>query len=171
MQKKNLTRYLVWAVLLAAALWLFLVGCGRQETQALALPSASSLAKCELTIHNVTCPELGQARTCADDAVRMRAAELCAAAEPFRPIISTDLILGCGSSSDPSLTFRDGETRYVFTLFDAEAQLDLNSVHRDEPVLAVSAAGDNWYCILTPAEYAELYELAQTYTGGELCRD
>ena len=99
--------------------------------------------------------------------------DLCAGAEPFRPL-STGESTEIGPRSD-LFYFRGVADEYVFSFRDAEEQMDIGFVHRDKPLLYIGKGSYDgvlsteweWFYTLPASNYAALHNLIQTYGGGE----
>ncbi len=157
-------------VCIAANIAVLLFCCFGGPSEPETMVSVKDLSGHDAYVYNVTCPpDKLKHRTVEDAGFIDEIAEMCARATPFRPVTEVDLPLG---------TERNGAIEYRFAFFDMEKQLDLESVHRDSPVINVSKstfddAGQaqkewDWFCILPAADYAALYEQLQQYSGGEI---
>lgn len=144
------------------------------------------LMECELFIHNASTASTDK-RTVTDEALKEELVSLCLRAEMFRPMMNEDSTFARWPSEhwpqdiSQNMTFRDGESMYVVSFFDAEGQLAIDAVHRDEPVILVSRWTPDetgaypdwlglWYCTMPAADYAQLYEMVYTYDGGQIVR-
>ena len=171
MKKSLLTELIVGLVFLGG----FLAFTGIERTDFL---SEKALAGSELYIHNVTCSEIYEMRTVEDATYLKKIVELSVTAIQFRPVISVDLILG--AMPDAYYVFDTGAVKYTFEFFDVDKQLDIGYVHREDPLIAVAksvisdTAQDSdewaWFCRLSAANYAELYEMIQTYAEGAIVK-
>lgn len=138
--------------------------------------SETELLTCDLFVNNVTCGEIFEMRTVADDTFKGTVVSLFTEAAPFRPIISSDIILG--EQGDAYFVLRNSTAKYTIGFFDVEKQLSLDYVYRDAPMISVETAEidemgqtqviSRWYCSLPAKSFALLYEMVQTYTAGEI---
>ncbi|MEA4920301.1 MAG: hypothetical protein VB078_05240 [Clostridiaceae bacterium] len=138
--------------------------------------SESELNTCELLVHNVTCPKVYEMRTVVEETFKSNVISLCTKATPFRPIISSDIVLG--EQSDAYFTFTNNKIKYTVSFFDAEKQLSLDYIYRDSPMVSIEKAEIDelgqpqstwkWFCSLPTEDFAMLYEAIQTYTAGEI---
>lgn len=150
--------------------------CQKAPPQRDELLSESELLTCELFVNNVTCAKVTELRTVADDTFKETVVSLCTAVTPFRPIISSDIILG--EQSDAYFVFKNSAAKYTIGFFDVEKQLSLDYIYRDTPMISVETAEidemgqpqvtSSWYCSLPAKRFALLYEMIQTYTDGEV---
>ena len=156
-----------------------LVGCSGTAADAqTALLSKSDLEGRTLYIHNVTCSEVYEMRTVEDSDYVEKIAGLCVAVEQFRPILSSDVILG--EKPDGIVIFENEEERYTISFSDTKKQLSLDYMYRDEPVVAIENAEFDdygqphtiwkWYCTMSAADYATVVEMVRTYTDGEIIK-
>ena len=133
---------------------------------------------CELYIHNSTCSTLFEIRTVDDDDLLNQIVELCLRTEPFRPSTLSDMKAG---ASGPLCRLENETCAYTFSCIDAVDQLDIGYIHRDKPIICTSKAAIvdhdrykayesewGWFCTMSPADFALLYDLLETYTGGEI---
>ena len=132
--------------------------------------------KCKLFVHNVTCNYIYEMRTVSDSDFEDEIIALATGVMPFRPVISADIILGEGSEG--YFVFKNDKVSYTFGFFKVDEQLSIDYIYRDTPLITVDKANIDefgqphtewaWYCSLSAADYANLYEAIQTYTGGEI---
>lgn len=166
------------AVLTIANIAALLFCCFGGPSEPETMVSVKDLSGHDVYVYNVTCPpDKLKHRTVEDAGFIDEIAEMCARATPFRPVTEVDLPLGTERHA-VHVIFENGAIEYRFAFFDMEKQLDLESVHRDSPVINVSKstfddAGQaqkewDWFCILPAADYAALYEQLQQYSGGEI---
>ena len=133
---------------------------------------------CELYIHNSTCSTLFEIRTVDDDDLLNQIVELCLRTEPLRPITFSDVKTG---ANGPLCRLENETCAYTFYCADAAEQLDIGFIHRDKPIICTSKAAIvdhdrykayesewGWYCTMSPADFALLYDLLETYRGGEI---
>ena len=169
----------LWWSLAAAAVLAVIVCLAISSSDGVRLPRKWDLRGKDMYVHNVTCNELHEMRTV--DAAESRdfcrdVLSLCTKTEKFRPQSSmTDVILG--GKSEGYIRFEDEKERYTIEFFDVEKQLDVGFVHRETPtvIVAKDVFDENgnvhsewtWRCTMTAADYATLYNLLQTYSGGE----
>ena len=153
-----------------------LAGCTEEGNDRSGFLLEEDLEGSKLYVHNVTCSKIYEMRTVEDSAFQEKIAETSVAAEQFRPVISTDIILG--ERPEAYYVFDVGEVKYTFSFFDVKKQLDIGFVHRETPMIAVAktvvedTTQNNeewvWFCSLSAANYAELYEMIQRYTEGDI---
>ena len=175
--EKSTTAYKIILGLCAISLIIAIILSARQSyDDGSILLSEAELSVCDLLVHNVTCSEIHEVRTVPDAAFRDVIISLIVTTEPFRPTISSDLIMG--KQPDAYFILENEKTKYTVTFFDAEKQLSLDYVFRDAPLISVEKAEIDelgqpqsvwgWYCTFSAAEYAMLYDAIQTYVEGEL---
>lgn len=155
---------------------LFLFWACQSSTTTDQLLSESELLTCEMYVHNVTCSKVTELRTVADDTFKESVVSLCTEAAPFRPIISSDIVLG--EQCDAYFILKNSTAKYTICFFDAEKQLSLDYIYRDAPMFSVEIAEidelgqpqviSRWYCSLPAKSFALLYDVVQTYTAGEV---
>ncbi len=173
--QKLLTAALI--VCIAANIAVLLFCCFGGPSAPESMVSVEDLSGHDVYIYNATCPDVFRHRTVEDAGFIDEIAEICARATPFRPVTEVDLPLGAERHA-VHVIFENGAIEYRFAFFDMEKQLDLESAHRDSPVINVSKstfddAGQaqkewDWFCILPAADYAALYEQLQRYSDGEI---
>ena len=173
------TKKLVWILAVIGAVLAVTIYVAAASGDGVRLPTKWDLRGKDMYVHNVTCNELHEMRTV--DAAESRdfcrdVLSLCTKTEKFRPQSSmTDVILG--GKSEGYIRFEDEKERYTIEFFDVEKQLDVGFVHRETPtvIVAKDVFDENgnvhsewtWRCTMTAADYTTLYNLLQTYSGGE----
>ena len=176
--------------ILAAALLLadgLLTGCQISGPAAAGpLILREDLMERTLLVQPVSCSEKGTVRTVDDDEFFNQVVDLCAEAEPFRPFVDF-YEMKVGGPRTTNFLFRsaaDEDTldQYRFAFIDVEEQLDFGYVHRDKPLLLVGKGNYTehgiyarvyssewgWLYTLPASNYAALYNLIETYRGGEV---
>lgn len=154
-----------------------LAGCaGKSDNEQANFLSEADLEGCTMYVHNVTCSEVNEIRTVMDLEFLEKIMEASITVEQFRPVISVDVILG--EKPEAYYVLDNGKTKYTFSFFEVQKQLDIGFVHREKPMITVAkTVADEttqnsdewvWFCTLSAADYAELYEMIQTYTDGEI---
>ncbi len=140
--------------------------------------STDDLSGHDVYIYNATCPDVFRHRTVEDADFIGEIAEICARATPFRPGTTSDMILGI-DITHVHVKFENETDVYLFSLLTGIInKINSGSAHRDSPALSVSKdvfddAGrrieEIWcFCTLSAADYAALYELLASYSGGEI---
>ena len=166
----------VWAKLIVLSFVLVsLVSC-QSDNQNYIL-TENDLKDCSLFINNMTCSSRHELRTVEDEDYRDEVASLLMEMTPFRPIISSDIILGDDQEVAVAI-FKNEEVQYTISFGDAEKQLSLDYIYRDAPIATVAKAelGDEgqprniqeWFCTMSAADYAAAFEMVRTYSGGEI---
>lgn len=149
-----------------------LTGCAAKlDNKQVSFISEADLEDCTMYVHNVTCSEVHEMRTVTDEEFLKKITEASITVEQFRPVISVDIILG--GKPEAYYVLDNGKTKYTFAFFEVRKQLDIGFVHREKPMITVAKTTVEekeqiWFCTLSAADYAELYEMVQTYTGGEI---
>lgn len=163
------------SILLITFILMVLSGC--QNNDSSHLVSEKDLKNCDVFINNVTCSAVSETRTVNDEAFISELVEICSKVEKFRPVIITDSVTG---EPDAYIIFENESVKYMFSFSDTEKQLDIDYIHRDEPLLCVdkySLDKDKnpslewgWYCSLSPTDFATLYDMLYKYTDGEIVK-
>jgi len=170
-------RVLLVIITVLAGSGIIFTGCQSDYTiRTESLIDIQDLKEHDLFIHNVTCSGPFEVRTVADDDFLDKVIALCLSAEQFRPSISTDSV--AGAVLDVYFILVNTTDKYTFSFFEVEEQLNIGFIHRDKPVFCIEKALKNesgnykkdwsWFCTLPASNFASLYELVQTYTGGEV---
>ena len=172
--KKLVRIFAVIGVVLAVAIYVAVA-----SGDGVRLPTKWDLRGKTMYVHNVTCSEPYEMRTV--DVAESRdfcrdVISLCTKTEKFRPQTAL-LDMTLGAKSEGYVCFEDEKVQYTFTFFDVEKQLDVGFVHRETPMIVVAkdVFDENgnihsewtWRCTMPAADYATLYNLLQTYGGGE----
>ena len=142
-----------------------------------------------LLVQPLSCSEEGTVRTVDDGEFFNQVIDLCAEAEPYRLFVES-YEMKAGGPRTTNFLFRsaadeDAVDEYIFCFIDVEEQLDFGYIHRDKPLLYVGKGNytenriygksyrDEWRWLYTlPASnYAALYNLIETYRGGEVIDD
>ena len=176
MKKKSI---IFASILLITVLSVLLVGCNKTYNSN-GLWGENELICCDsLFIHNVTCMDQESVRTTVSEYTEA-VAPFCAKVEPFRPYTSVDTELG-GSQYDPYLVFVKDNKRYEINMVNFQEQLSLDYYFREEPLVLITISHMDpkedvlivdwqWFCVMSAANYAELFNEVQTYGGGEITR-
>ncbi len=163
------------AVLTIANIAIVLGCCFGSPVQPETMVSMEDLSGHDVYIYNATCSDIFRHRTVEDAGFIDEIAEICARATPFRPGTTSDLIM----ADHVSVCFENETDFYSFSLLTGIInKINSGSAHRDSPALSVSKdvfddAGrrieEIWcFCTLSAADYAALYELLASYSGGEI---
>ncbi len=164
------------AVLTIANIAIVLFCCFGGPSEPETMVSVKDLSGHDVYVYNVTCPpDKLKHRTVEDAGFIDEIAEICARATPFRPGTTSDLIM----TDHVSVCFENETDFYSFSLLTGIInKINSGSAHRDSPALSVSKdvfddAGrrieEIWcFCTLSAADYAALYELLASYSGGEI---
>ena len=152
-------------------------GCSRTATdERTGFLSESDLEGYILYVHNVTCSKVNEVRTVTDSDFLEKITELSITVEQFRPVLSSDMILG--KEPEETVIFENKEGRYIISFDDAEKKLSLYYFYRDEPIVSFSKIKFDdygqpqimwqWYCTMSAADYATAFEMIRTYSDGEI---
>lgn len=164
-------------LLVIIVLLICLTGCaGKSDIEQSGFLTKADLEGCTMYVHNVTCSEINEMRTVTDLEFLEKIVETSITAEQFRPVTSADVILG--GKSDAYYVLDNGKAKYTFSFFEVEKQLDIGFAYREKPIITVAktvteeTAQDSdewvWFCTLSAADYAELFETIQRYSDGEI---
>lgn len=145
-----------------------------QEETGGALTEAD-LKGCSLSINNITCSDWFKVRKVDDVALIDDIISLLTPTTPFRPIITPDIIT---EKPDATLFFEAEGICYTICFDNAEEQLSLDYIHREKPVISVSKAKVDsqgrvqgiwgWFCTMSAADYATVFEMVACYSKGEI---
>jgi len=172
MRKKRWIRISLLACLLIAGVFVFLM-VRQKETPGTI--TARDIRDCELYISASS-----RLRKVKKEDYRDEVAPLVTKVVPLRPVKIQDIhFVPCDSAgSEPFVVFANDNVLYGITFQDGYKQISIDHVNRDNPIVCVSKNevdeyGDPhllwlWYCTMSAADYAILYELAVAYTPSRL---
>ena len=154
---------------LSAFFILILLSACQNSAESRVLWSEADIRVCELLVHNITCSKPYEMRRVDDDAFKEKVILLCAELTPYRPLISSDVILGADNAF---LTFVGDSKKYTISFVEAEEQLSISYIHRDIPLVAAAIEEFDefgqphvvaqWFCSMATTDFAMLYDAVQT---------
>ena len=141
----------------------------------------AELKRCELFIRNRTCPTIFDKWTVNDEDLRNQIVEICSKAKRYRTVPETSSSLIIAGAKPDAVIFENDSYYYEFMFYKSEEPLFAENIQDELPVLMVWTAEkvkngthiyretvSSWYCYLSEDDYVELYQLVDSYEGGEI---